>query len=134
MHNGSLVLADTSSLSNTFVLEIPLRQEGVEPEAEPSATMAEYVMEEESAFTPTADGYSLLFVEDNDEMRDFLSEQLSKSFSVETAVDGNAALELLKERKFDMIVTDIMMPEMDGYELCRKVKENVDLSHIPVCS
>ena len=42
------------------------------------ATMAEYVMEEESAFTPTADGYSLLFVEDNDEMRDFLSEQLSK--------------------------------------------------------
>lgn len=132
LHNGSLVLADTSSLSNTFVLEIPLRQEGVEPEAEPSATMAEYVMEEESAFTPTADGYSLLFVKDNDEMRDFLSEQLSKSFSVETAVDGNAALELLKERKFDMIVTDIMMPGMDGYELCRKVKENVDLSHIPV--
>lgn len=132
LHNGSLVLADGSRLSNTFILEIPLRQEGLASEVEPSATMAEYVMEEESAFTPTADGYSLLLVEDNDEMRGFLSEQLSKSFSVETATDGRAALEILGDHKFDMIVTDIMMPEMDGYELCRKVKENVDLSHIPV--
>lgn len=132
LHSGSLELADHSSLSNSFVLRIPLRQEGVQPESDPSPTMSEYVMEEESAFTPMAGGYSLLLVEDNDEMRGFLAEQLSKTFCVETAPDGRAALEILGERKFDMIVTDIMMPEMDGYELCCKVKENVDLSHIPV--
>ncbi|MBD5224439.1 MAG: response regulator [Bacteroidales bacterium] len=132
LHNGSLVLAEEGKFDNTFVLEIPLRQEGVDAEAEPSPTMTEYVMEDESAFEENTVGYSILLVEDNDEMRQFLSEQLSKNFSVETAPNGVEALKMLGEHKFDMIVTDIMMPEMDGYELCCKVKENVDLSNIPV--
>lgn len=132
LHNGSLSLADESKLANTFRLELPLHQEGVEPEPEQSPVMTEYVLEEESAFTDAGNGYSLMLVEDNDEMRAFLSEQLSKNFTVETAVNGVEALRLLEDRKYDMIVTDIMMPEMDGYELCTRVKENVDLSNIPV--
>lgn len=132
LHNGSLSLADNSPLSNTFVLELPLRQEGFEPEPEPSAAVAEFVMGEEAGESADTAGYSILFVEDNAEMRDFLSEQLSKSFTVETAVDGVEALEILADRKFDIVVTDIMMPRMDGYELCSRIKENVDRSNIPV--
>ena len=74
----------------------------------------------------------MLFVDDNAEMRDFVYDQLSGWFNIETAVNGAEALKLLAERRFDIVVTDIMMPEMDGYELCSHIKENVDSSNIPV--
>lgn len=133
MHGGSIELENLEGPDNTFVLKIPLKQEGVEPDkVDTNPTMAEYVMEDDSLLTTTEAGYSLLFVDDNEEMRDFLYDQLSKSFMVETAASGTEALEKLKNHKFDIIVTDIMMPEMDGYEFCSKVKEDSDLSHIPV--
>ncbi len=133
MHGGSIELENIEGPDNTFVLTIPLVREGLEvSETDLNPTMAEYVMEDETALTANPEGYSLLFVDDNEEMRNFLSEQLSKSFVVETAADGKEALEKLDGGKFDIIVTDIMMPEMDGYELCRTIKENPDLSHIPV--
>ena len=133
MHGGSIELANLEGSDNTFVLTIPLKQEGVEPDkVDTNPTLSEYVMEDETLLTSTEAGYSLLFVDDNDEMRDFLYDQLSKSFVVETAASGAEALEKLKNHKFDIIVTDIMMPEMDGYEFCKKVKEDTDLNHIPV--
>ena len=134
MHAGTIELEDLDGVDNTFVLTIPLRREGVETvEMDTNPTMAEYVMEEETtSLTAPAEGYSLLFVDDNDEMRDFLRDQLSRSFLVETAASGEEALDKLKTSKFDIIVTDIMMPEMDGYELCRRIKEDAEMSHIPV--
>lgn len=89
-------------------------------------------MEEDNAVSAADRAYSMLFVEDNADMRDFLYDQLSRSFNIETAVNGAEALKLLAERRFDIVVTDIMMPEMDGYELCSHIKENVDSSNIPV--
>lgn len=132
LHSGSLTLADTSILANTFVLEVPLHQENVEVESDTNPVMAEFVMEEDNAVTAADRAYSMLFVEDNADMRDFLYDQLSRSFNIETAVNGAEALKLLAERRFDIVVTDIMMPEMDGYELCSRIKENVDSSNIPV--
>lgn len=134
MHGGSIELENLEGPDNTFVLTIPLKREDVEtPDVETNLTMTEYVMEDEkSTLTEPAAGYSLLFVDDNDEMRDFLRDQLSQSFLVETAATGAEALEKLKSGKFDIIVTDIMMPEMDGYELCRRIKEDAELSHLPV--
>lgn len=89
-------------------------------------------MEEDNAVSTADRAYSMLFVEDNADMRDFLYDQLSRSFNIETAVNGVEALKLLAERRFDIVVTDIMMPAMDGYELCSRIKENVDSSNIPV--
>lgn len=134
LHSGSLTLADKSALGNTFELRLPMRQAISDATPEPTPTMTEYVMDEgeTSSFAEDINGYSMLLVEDNDEMRDFLSGQLGQSFSVETAANGKEALDILSERKFDIIVTDIMMPVMDGYEFCRQVKDNIDLSHIPV--
>lgn len=132
LHSGSLTLADTSTLANTFVLEIPLHQENVEVDNDSNPVMAEFVMEEDNAVSTADRAYSMLFVEDNADMRDFLYDQLSRSFNIETAVNGVEALKLLAERRFDIVVTDIMMPAMDGYELCSRIKENVDSSNIPV--
>lgn len=132
LHNGSIQLADDDSPVNTFVLNIPLQQENAEIEADIPPAMTEYVMEEDKHPASEFVGYSLLFVDDNEDMRNFMEEQLSESFNVETAVDGNEALVKLKEHPFDIVVTDIMMPGMDGYELCKHIKGDNDISHTPV--
>ncbi len=78
------------------------------------------------------DGYNLLIVEDNDGIRSMLKEQLSKSFFVDTAANGREALEKLGANPFDLIITDLMMPVMDGFELCKAVKNDEELSTIPI--
>ena len=133
MHNGSLDLEINDDPDNTFVLTLPLQQDGVEtPIANADPVMTGYVMEEEPQISTSTSGYSLLLVEDNTEMRSFLNEQLSRYFVVETAENGKRALKLLETNRYDIIITDIMMPEMDGYEFCQQVKANVELSHIPI--
>lgn len=133
MHNGSLDLEADETPDNTFVLVLPLQQDGIEtPVANADPVLTGYVMEEEPHSSTPGSGYSLLLVEDNSEMRAFLSEQLSRYFVVETAENGKSALKLLANNRYDIIVTDIMMPEMDGYEFCEAVKADVELSHIPI--
>lgn len=133
LHNGSLELVIDDKPTNNFELTLPLIQEGVEsPLTSFNPVLTDYVMDEEPQAANAPAGNSLLLVEDNPEMRDFLNEQLSRYFVIETAENGKVALEKLADNNFDIIVTDIMMPEMDGYEFCRAVKSDVEHSHIPV--
>lgn len=77
--------------------------------------------------------YSVLIVEDEKELLHFLKETLNDSFKhVYTAVNGKDALQKITEFHPDIVVSDVMMPEMDGYQLCRAIKENIEISHIPV--
>ena len=93
----------------------------------------DYVLEDDSNQSKErAEGYTVLIVEDNDSMREFLAEQANMSFAIETACNGREALARLAETHIDLIVTDIMMPEMDGFELCRTVKADINMSHIPI--
>lgn len=83
--------------------------------------------------TSTRHDNTVLVVEDNDEMRHFISKGLSDSFNVEEARDGMEALDILNERKnIDIIVTDVMMPRMNGIDLCKAVRRNIQTCHIPV--
>ena len=75
---------------------------------------------------------SILIVEDNEEMLQFLSEVFASIYHVETSCDGRDALEKLKTIQPDIILSDVMMPVMNGKELCSLVKNNFDTSHIPV--
>ncbi len=74
---------------------------------------------------------TVLVVEDNDDMRAFIRTILSPRFSVAEARNGEEALKVLSNREIGLIISDLMMPVMDGLELSRKVKENFNFSHIP---
>lgn len=74
----------------------------------------------------------LLLVDDNEEILEFLEHELNEKYTVIKAFNGREALELLKENAVQLVISDIMMPVMDGFELCRIIKINFDHSHIPV--
>ena len=74
---------------------------------------------------------TVLVVEDNADMRSFMRSVLNDHYNVEEACNGEEALHLLEEKEVDFIISDLMMPVMDGLELAGKVKENFAISHIP---
>ena len=76
--------------------------------------------------------YTILITEDDDEVRGFLERELSLHFKIRTAANGKDALRVLEEEEISLVVSDVMMPEMNGFELCRMIKSQLPFSHIPV--
>lgn len=76
--------------------------------------------------------YTLLVVEDDDEVRAFLEKELTANFRVLMAANGKVALNLLETEEISLVLSDVMMPEMNGFELCKAVKTNLATSHIPL--
>ena len=74
----------------------------------------------------------ILVVDDNEEILDFLERNLNEKYTILTAVNGQEALKILSAEVIQMVITDVMMPVMDGFELCKMIKTNVEYSHIPV--
>jgi two-component system, cell cycle response regulator len=74
----------------------------------------------------------LLLTDDNEEILEFLEHELNEKYTVLKAQNGQEALDLLKENAVHLVISDVMMPLMDGFELCRTIKTNFDYSHIPV--
>ena len=74
----------------------------------------------------------LLLVDDNEEILEFLEHELNEKYSILKALNGQEALEILKEQAVQLLISDVMMPVMDGFELCKIIKTNFDYSHIPV--
>jgi DNA-binding response OmpR family regulator len=75
---------------------------------------------------------TILVVDDNEEILEFLSDDLQKEYTVLTATDGENALQALSNHIVHLVVSDVMMPKMDGFELCHQIKSNFELSHIPI--
>ena len=76
--------------------------------------------------------YRLLVVDDDDEIRNYISQELDTAYQITTCANGKEALSLALKETPDLIISDIMMPEMDGITLCRKIKQNVNINHVPV--
>jgi two-component system, cell cycle response regulator len=74
----------------------------------------------------------ILIVDDNEEILEFISDDLAEKYTVVKAMNGVEASKSLGEESVHLVITDVMMPVMDGYELCRHIKSNFEYSHIPV--
>ncbi len=74
----------------------------------------------------------LLITEDNDDIRHYLSHSLSEEYQVLEAANGREALQQVAEHEVNLILSDMMMPEMDGLELCKRIKTHIETSHIPI--
>jgi two-component system, cell cycle response regulator len=75
---------------------------------------------------------TILLVDDNEEILEFIENELNEKYIVTKALNGQEALDVLKQEAIQLVISDIMMPVMDGFELCKTIKTNFDYSHIPV--
>lgn len=129
--NGKLQLTKSEWGGSCFTLSLPIGEVVQETNAEPNAMID---VQEEIPETPELNGrkFTILMVEDNQELLTMTANMLHKWFIVLKAENGEQALEMLKQDTVDIIVSDVMMPIMDGIELCRQVKSNIEWSHIPI--
>jgi ligand-binding sensor domain-containing protein/signal transduction histidine kinase/DNA-binding response OmpR family regulator len=125
LHGGTLVMDENDTL-NVFRLTLPINQDS----SISLASTEEAVVETE--LSDAAKPYTLLLVEDNKQMLDYEKCKLSKKYNIITAEDGEEALLMLNKHEVNLIVSDVMMSPMDGMELCRNVKHDINYSYIPV--
>ncbi|MBO4800758.1 MAG: response regulator [Bacteroidaceae bacterium] len=140
-HGGEITATDSPGGGTTFLLTLPRNQETTNQvtEGSPLPTSSKG---EESTSPLGEDGkglpegattrYTLLLVEDNEELLTATAAGLRPAYRVLKARDGLQALDLLKHQEVDIIISDVMMPRMDGNQLCQAVKADINTSHIPV--
>lgn len=148
LHHGNITVTSNEETGNTFTVTLPItRQAYKEEEIDQAQTEANNFEE----VIPAADDYqpivqasmptidnsnsnkaSLLIVEDNDELRETIHRLLNSYYHVSEAGDGNTALKILEMGNIDIVVSDVMMPGIDGLELCRRIKQQFETAHIPV--
>lgn len=127
-HRGNILVRDNpGGHGAVFVLTLP---KGEVSEAEKEGMLSEYKNEKPENIAENKD-ITVLLVEDNADLRDMVGNLLSKYYTVLTAVDGESALKIMEGNNVDIIVSDVMMEGMDGMELCRRIKTDINTSHIP---
>jgi signal transduction histidine kinase/ligand-binding sensor domain-containing protein/DNA-binding response OmpR family regulator len=143
LHKGTLTVQSEVGQGSCFRIEIPcksIENEQYEFVGEPSETL---LVEDETSsqfsdtisekeFGTKRNRFTILLAEDDAEMNEFIANSLSDSFRVIRTYNGREALEYARKENPDLLVTDIMMPEMDGIELCRKLQSDLSTSHIPI--
>ena len=130
MHGGDISVTDNQPNGSVFTFTVPV----VEAKQEEVPLQGPVTEEQhQEAEMPTVEHRTtLLIAEDNTEFRQFLADQLKDDYEVLSAENGCKALELLSQHDVDIVISDVMMPEMDGVELCRRIKTDIQTSHIPV--
>ena len=138
LHGGRMGAFNNEDRGATFFYEIPANLQEQEVSCPQHSYLNELLSspEEEEKIESGAfslQGYSLLIVEDKQDLREFLKNALKDKFKkIYQAENGLVALEVIKQQQPDIIVSDVMMPQMNGYQLCKEIKENLNISHIPV--
>ena len=147
LHHGTITVHNLDK-GCEFVITIPLGKDHLRPEEiitetdlpqETLMSLAEEpepVAEEEEEVTPmeqpAASGNSIVIAEDDDEIRNYLEAELSRDYDVHTCVNGREALAEIYRIKPSLVISDVMMPEMDGHALCSQLKSNSSTNFIPV--
>lgn len=143
MHQGEVVLKSKENEGTEFKITIPYKKvaETVVEESEKPVQQVQQLYdnlidanETESAKTENSSEKKmhLLIVEDNSDLQEFLKFSFEEHYKVSTANDGKDAWEKIQKKAPDLIVSDIMMPNMNGFDLCKLIKSTFETSHIPV--
>ena len=138
LHGGSIGARNNQETGATFFFELPLKQGIEEIICQPKAYLNELISDDKNEHIPNENNfdttpYTILVVDDNPDLTDFLKKSLGEYFKrIVIASDGVEALQLIKNHAPDIIVSDVMMPRMNGYELCKNMKEDITISHIPI--
>lgn len=139
MHDGEVALHSKENEGSSFRITIPYkeiiedkvaekREESVAPVDVASRQSENNIVEEE----PSGKKKSILIVDDNKDLRNFLKSSFDSQYCVLLAGNGVEAWELLQKESPELIISDVMMPDMDGFELCKLIKSTFETSHIPV--
>lgn len=139
LHNGSIDVFSEVGKGTEFTVKIPIdaasyaeeqidSAEEINPIAQNAVVNTDVSHEQDGA----AKDITVLFVEDNTDLLKVVTGVLNRNFNVVTATNGNEALLALEENGIDILVTDYVMPKMNGIELCKHIKNEVKFSHIPI--
>ena len=138
LHNGSLTLESELGKYTSFYVTLKKGKEHLPPEIQ-------FVKPEENEdfCSETDEGAvrdllslrydaTVLIAEDDEDIRNYLYEELSENFKVIAVSDGFSAIKMLQEEDISIVLSDVLMPNINGFQLCKEIKKNVATSHIPV--
>jgi len=143
LHNGTISLESKKEEGSIFTVIIPFSEVSVSDDMEDKTNFSliiensagditEIADNEEFGIIESSEKEDLLIIDDNQEIVEFLNSHFNKSFNTTLAYNGKQGLEALEHTNFDFIISDVMMPEIDGIQVCKKIKQNIKTCHIPV--
>ena len=131
-HGGELTEQDPPGGGSDFRLSLPVKTIKQEQDNNLRIPMESVEIEDETAKKDQTRTFRILIVEDNEELLQMTCDALRQHYRIMKAHDGVEALDVLSHQDIDIIVSDVMMPRMDGNELTRRVKQDINTSHIPI--
>ncbi len=139
IHRGAITASSIPNCETTFRVVLPIdKQEYQENELSPATTYQEETISTDIPAETTKtiqhekESAHILVIEDNNELREYVAKELEKNFIITQAKDGQQGIDIILSKMPDLIVSDIVMPGKDGIELCRILKSDIRVSHIPI--
>lgn len=151
LHHGRIEMESREGSGSTFSIYLPTEESAYTAEEKvneqnPTGEQRAYTTNEQNMYIIDAEGEeqeetaekkelrkeNILIVEDNMDIQQYLCENLGETYHISKAKNGAEALAIIKEQEVDLILTDVMMPVMDGLQLCKQIKQNLSTCHIPI--
>jgi len=145
LHHGAIAVESKPNVKTKFTITLPIEKSAylstelldeaeMRPDTETgeSKANATEVNEKPTAKTAKEHRKRILIVEDNEDIRSYIHSILDADYIIDEAENGVAGLEMVTLHDFDLIISDLMMPEMDGIEMCKQLKNSIETDHIPI--